>query len=256
MSLEQTKIKLIRLYTVEEDDIYFDLCKAVLKLKAPIELLGVSNSHDIGALRQAMLTLSPDVVLVSINDLESDIIKKLEQMRMDFPKIGIVLLLGFYNAHNIKQLRRLALLSGVGGTALFLKQQQDKMEWLCTAISAVSQGKVILDAPLAAFMFAGKSSPTFLKQFTLRELEILNLLANGYTNSAIAATLYIDIKTVECHLNKMYSKLKEDYELGDKHLRVSAAKLYLEAIDDSGGNENWIVRSSVNQMRRIDGKNN
>jgi DNA-binding NarL/FixJ family response regulator len=238
MALEKEKPNIIRLYTVEEDAIYLDLGKAVFQLMAPIELLGVSNSRDIDTLRQTVLSLSPDVILISTNNLKTDIIKKLEEIRMDYPKIGIVLLLGFYNAQNIEQLRKLALLNGVGGTALFLKQQLDKMEWLFTAITAVSQGKFILDAPLAAFMFGGKSESTFLKQFTLRELEILNLLANGYTNSKIAATLYIDVKTVETHLNKMYSKVKEHYELGDRHLRVSMAKLYLEAIADSGGREN------------------
>jgi len=121
------------------------------------------------------------------------------------------------------------------------------MEWLCTAIKAVNQGQIMFDASLTAFMFAGRPGYTFLKQFSLRELEILNLLANGYTNAAIAATLYIDVKTVERHINNMYHKLKTDHEFTNKHLRVSVAKLYLEAIGDVGGEENPIVRSPVNQ---------
>jgi len=68
----------------------------------------------------------------------------------------------------------------------------------------------------------------FLKQLTTRELEILSLLSQGYTNSSIADTLFIDIKTVEHHLNSMYSKLKSDPDYNTKHLRVSAARLYLE----------------------------
>ena len=94
--------------------------------------------------------------------------------------------------------------------ALFLKQSLDKIDQLCRTILAVSQGQVILDPPLATFMFAGKPECPFLKQLTTRELEILSLLSQGYTNSAIAETLFIDIKTVEHHLNSMYSKLKAD----------------------------------------------
>jgi DNA-binding NarL/FixJ family response regulator len=157
--------------------------------------------------------------------------------------MGIVLVLGFCNFQDIEQLRQLALLKGGGGMAFFLKQPLDGMMSLCMAISAVSQGQFILDAPLAAFMFGGKPGPSFLKQFTPRELEILTLLANGYTNLSIAAALYIDIKTIEHHLNNIYNKLKENYEFGDKHLRVSVAKLYLDAIGDSGGEKNSIIRN-------------
>ncbi len=242
LTVEKTKLKRITLYTMEDDKVYLDICRAVFQYKAPITLLGVLNSTDIGALKQALVNLSPNVVLISINDLEGAIIK----FRMDHPKIGIVLLLGDCKAQDIEQLRRLALIKGVGGTAIFLKQPPDRMDWLCTAISAVSQGQFIIDASLAAFMFAGKPGHTFLKKFTPRELEILNLLANGYTNAAIAKVLYIDIKTVEHHLNNMYGKLKTDYESGDKHPRVSMAKLYLDATGNPARNENLIVRSSVN----------
>ena len=79
-------------------------------------------------------------------------------------------------------------------------------------------------------MFAGKPENPFLKQLTARELEVLSLLSQGYTNSAIAEALYIDIKTVEHHLNSMYSKLKADSEFNGRHLRVSAMRLYLETM--------------------------
>jgi DNA-binding NarL/FixJ family response regulator len=68
----------------------------------------------------------------------------------------------------------------------------------------------------------------FMKMLTDRELEILNYLSQGYTNQGIAQVLCIDIKTVAHHLNNIYSKLKEDSELDQKHPRVSVARLYLE----------------------------
>ena len=80
------------------------------------------------------------------------------------------------------------------------------------------------------------------------ELEIISLLANGYTNSAIATTLCIDVKTVEKQLNNIYSKLKLDDEIADEHLRVSLAKLFLEAVSDLSRNEDLIVHNPVNHM--------
>lgn len=163
--------------------------------------------------------------------LEVSIIDELEQIRMDYPKIGIVLLLIHCGSQDIELLRRLALKGG-GGMALFLKQSLDQIDQLSRTIVAVNQGQVILDPQLASFMFAGKPKCPFLKQLTTRELEILSLLSQGYTNLAIANTLYIDIKTVEHHLNSLYSKLKADSDFSDKHLRVSAARLYLETMGE------------------------
>ncbi len=227
--MEQTKTKTVKLYVVEEQELYREVYKAILPAIASVELLEVSHNGNSGSLSRAVSELRPDVVLLSTKKLSTDIIEELEKIRVDYPNLGIVLLLVFYSAQDIELLRRLALKSE-GGMALFLKQSLDQVDQLGRTILAVNQGQVILDPPLATFMFAGKPDCPFLKQLTARELEILSLLSQGYTNSAIAATLFIDIKTVEHHLNSMYSKLKADPDFNDKHLRVSAARLYLETM--------------------------
>lgn len=244
--MKQAKPNIIRLYMVEEEDTHHDISRILLKLKVPVELLGVSSSRDMVALRQAVLKFSPQVLLMSIKNLEADTVRELEQIRLDHPKIGLALLLESCDARDIELLRRLAL-KGEGGTSLFLKQPQERIERLCMAIPAVSQGQVILDLPLANFMFAGTPGHPFLEQLTPRELEILHLLAEGYTNAAIAEALYIDIKTVERHLNSMYGKLKAGREFGDKHLRVSAAKLYLESVVELSRQENMVFHGSADQ---------
>ncbi len=244
--MNQRKSGAVRLYVMEEEETYREIYSTVLPSRVPVEVLEVSSSGDIGALRKAVLKLSPDVVLLSIKKLEAETTRELEKIRIDYPEIGIVLMLAFCSAQDIESLRKLALI-GDGGMALFLKQPLDQIERLCRAIPAVTQGRVILDLPLTNFKFAGKSESLFLRQLTPRELEILGLLAQGYTNAAIAQALYIDIKTVEHHLNSMYNKLKAAPEFRDKHLRVSAAKLYLETIVESGCKEDVAVRSPVNR---------
>ncbi len=242
--MEPTKSRTVSLYVVEEQEIYRGVYRSILTSSTSIDLLQISANGDNGALINAVSALHPDVVLLSTKKLDIGIVEELEQIRTDYPKTGIVLLLVLYSAHDIELLRQLAL-KGEGGMALFLKQSLDQIEQLCRAILAVSQGQVILDPALATFMFAGKPESPFLKQLTARELEILNLLAQGYTNSAIAQALYIDIKTVEHHLNSTYSKLKADPEFGDKHLRVSAARLYLETMGDLVKNEELFVRAAA-----------
>ena len=223
----QSKSESISLIVIEEQEIYRELYSYVLPKNANIDLLRVSGNGVKGSMIRAVAELTPNVMLLSIKKLDTEIIEELEKIRNSYPKMGIVILIVSYSSQDIELLRRLAL-CGESGMALFLKQSLDKVEQLCQTVIAVSQGQVILDPPLATFMFAGKPECPFLKQLTTRELEILSLLSQGYTNLSIANTLFIDIKTVEHHLNSMYSKLKADPDYNSKHLRVSAARLYLE----------------------------
>jgi DNA-binding NarL/FixJ family response regulator len=217
----------ISLLVIEEQEIFRELYTHVLPRNANIDVLRVSGNGSKGSMIRAVAELNPRVMLLSIKKLDNDIIEELEKIRNSYPRMGIVILIVSYSSQDIELLRRLAL-CGESGMALFMKQSLDKVDQLCQTVLAVSQGQVILDPPLATFMFAGKPECPFLKQLTTRELEILSLLSQGYTNSSIADTLFIDIKTVEHHLNSMYSKLKADPDYNTKHLRVSAARLYLE----------------------------
>jgi DNA-binding NarL/FixJ family response regulator len=248
MTDEKAKPKMTRLYIMADNELYVNFCIAVYRLKAPIEILGALSGHDISIFKQAVYRLNPEVVLLSVKDLKEDTIKEIEQIRKDRPNLGFVLLLEVCNSQDTEKLRRLALTKSEGGTAIFLKRRLAKIEWLCIIISAVSQGQLIIDASLTPYVFAGKPGYDFLKKFSLMELEIISLLANGYTNSAIATTLCIDVKTVEKQLNNIYSKLKLDDEIADEHLRVSLAKLFLEAVSDLSRNEDLIVHNPVNHM--------
>jgi DNA-binding NarL/FixJ family response regulator len=242
--MNQTKSENVSLYVIEEQEIYREIYYRVMTMRADIELLRISENGEAGAIMQAVSELRPQVLLFSVKKLNAEIIEELERIRNSYPKMGIVILIIFYSSQDIELLRRLAL-RGESGMALFLKQSLDTADQLCRTILAVSQGQVILDPPLATYMFAGKPDCPFLKQLTTRELEILSLLAQGYTNSAIADTLFIDIKTVEHHLNSMYSKLKADPIYTTKHLRVSAARLYLETMGGLNQKEETLARSGA-----------
>ena len=244
MNMNETKSETVSLYVVEEQEIYREMYSNVLTPRENIEVLRVSENGEPGAMMRAVSEITPDVLLLSVKKLDIDIIEELEQIRSSYPGMGIVILIVFYSSQDIELLRRLAL-CGESGLALFLKQSLDRIDQLCQFILAVSQGQVILDPPLATFMFAGKPECPFLKQLTTRELEILSLLSQGYTNSAIANTLFIDIKTVEHHLNSMYSKLKAVPEYNTKHLRIIAARLYLETMGSLHQKEESLMPSGT-----------
>jgi DNA-binding NarL/FixJ family response regulator len=237
----KNSVETISLSIVEEQEIYREMYRYILPSKANIEIRKLSDYRGRGDIDAAVAEPCPDVLLLSVKKLDINMIEELQRIRISRPGMGIVILIVFYSSQDIELLRKLAL-CGESGMALFLKQSLDKIDQLCRTILAVSQGQVILDPPLASFMFAGKPECPFLKQLTTRELEILGLLSQGFTNSAIADTLFIDIKTVEHHLNSMYSKLKADPDYNTKHLRVSAAKLYLETMGSLHSKEETLSR--------------
>ena len=229
-----TAAKTIRLYIVEEQEIYRELFKSIFPAMAPVELLRVSPNSEINELSKVVSSMCPDVLILSTKRLEPKMVEELEQIRLAYPQVGIVVLLVFYTAQDIELMRKLAV-AGKGGMALFLKQSLDLTQQLFGIITSVNHGQIILDPLLMSFLLADKTEYPFLNQLTTREREILSLLARGYTNTGIAEDLYIDVKTVEHHINSMYSKLKATADFNDRHPRVSAARLYLEATGELTG---------------------
>ncbi len=229
--MASSKSKTIRLYAVEEQEIYQEIYRTALSfslLHAPFDLLGVSANGHLAALRRALSDLKPDVLLVGTKKLEVEVLEELQQVRLENPAMGLVLLLVSYDVEDLQSLRRVAV-GGPGGMAVFLKQSLDQIDQLCGIVLAASQGQIVLDPSLSTFLFTERDGYNFLKQLTTRESEVLNLLARGYTNATIAEALFIDVKTVERHINSVYGKLKSETDFEQRHARVSAARLYLEA---------------------------
>jgi len=232
--MAKTESGMLTLYVLEEQEIYRELYRSALTCDASKQLfdvLGISTNGDVSALRRAIAELKPDVVLMGTGKLNDHVIHELEQIRNDEPAIGIVLLLRSYDINTPTSLSSIGL-KGPGGTALFLKQSLQRVEQLSEIIQAVSRGHIILDPTLANLMFAERTQYQFLRELTTREGEVLNLIAKGYTNAAIAEYLCVDIKTVEHHINSVYSKLRSEVNFDRKHPRVSVARLYLQAIGD------------------------
>lgn len=219
--------ELLKLLVFESEEIYGYMYETLAR-KNTIELLGVLN--DTGAV-EYIKDYNPDVVLVGTKRLDVGLIRNLTQFYSNNSSVGLVILFASYSQDDIEILRKLAP-EWHSGMALFLRQSLGYIDQLINIINAVSHGQVILDPSLAYLLFAGKGARPFLSQLTPRELEVLNLLAAGQTNLAIAKTLYIDVKTVEHHLNSIYSKIKAETNCDNKHPRVAVARLYLEEVGE------------------------
>ncbi len=118
------------------------------------------------------------------------------------------------------------------GKAYLLKHTLGKMDELIRTIHDVAAGRTVLDPIMVEKLTSQKgiSENSPLAELTKRELEVLSLMAKACTNGTIASILYIQPRTVEHHINSIFSKLGINPDTG-QHARVQAVLGYLEATE-------------------------
>jgi len=217
----------MRVYILVEQEIYADFYNAILKWRYPVNLLHVSASGNLAFEREEVIRLRPDILLTSYQTLESERIRELRQIRTDCPMMGVVLILASCDFDSVRTLGQV-IKASEAGMAVFLNGSLRKSNQLWEIICSVSEKRVIIDPSLRKVMLGGNTRPALLRSLTEREIEVLDLMAKGYTNASLAKALFIDVKTVRHHISNMYSKLAADNLLGSKNRRVSTIRLYLE----------------------------
>lgn len=223
--------KPLRVFVIENEEIYTFIYESMSEGHL-IDLVGLTRDVNVEMMGHSLSSCWPDVILRGVSRPSRSDFEELARLRQMHPGTGIVLLLGAYDKQDIDTLREIAVRSE-GGLAVSLRQSLHRTEQLLGIINAAASGQTILDPLVANLMLTPVAESPYLKQLTSREKEILRLLSMGYTNYSIGQALFIDIKTVEHHLNNVYSKLRTGPDFGDKHPRVAAAVLYLkEARED------------------------
>ncbi len=217
----------ISIYVAEEQEFYRQIYKSSFEAECSFNLIGASSNGDVKKMLEIMSSEKPDVLVMGARKFNTDLYLEIEQICINHPLASIVLLLTSAGDSETRLLRKLVQKchSGLG---IYLKQSLDNPRQLQDIIRSVRQNQIVLDPEVANSILMEKAEYPFMKELTERELEILNLLAQGNTNQGIAKNLCIDIKTVARHLNNIYSKLKYDSEMDEKHPRVSVARIYLE----------------------------
>lgn len=210
----------VRLVIVEDEHLYRDLLGTVLRLDPQLEVVGAFA----GAVEtlEVVPGLRPDVALLDIelggrtNGVQLGLL-----LRERLPRLGIVLL------SNVRAPRLLASIpeSEVSGWSYILKRSVRDASVVRRAIDGAAAGLVTLDPSLVSGRQARERGP--LSALTPRQLEILALVAEGWTNEAIADRLGLSVKTVENQLVLVYQGLGFDRERDPVHPRVKAVLLYV-----------------------------
>jgi len=171
-------------------------------LLSEFELVGVVE--DGRSLVEAAKKLLPDVIVADIGMPKLNGLEALSQLKKDNPQVKVVML----TMHREPAFARRALEAGASGFVL----KHSAAEELLTAIRAALEGKTYLTPAIAAGVFnemkrGGNLTGDPQSTLTVRQREILQLLAEGLSAKEIAAQLDISTRTVESHKYQMMESL-------------------------------------------------
>ncbi|HWL98526.1 MAG TPA: response regulator transcription factor [Nocardioidaceae bacterium] len=99
------------------------------------------------------------------------------------------------------------LASGEGAAGYLLKDRVSDVDAFIGAVEQVAAGGTVLDPEVVAGLVSGVGRDHRLERLTPREREVLTLMAEGRSNAAIAARMFVTEKAVGKHTNSIFSKL-------------------------------------------------
>jgi two-component system, NarL family, response regulator LiaR len=201
-----------RVLIVEDDPLMQLGLQHALKQYGHLELVGQAEDGETGV--QLALQLQPDVVIMDIGLPRLNGLLATQRIKAAHPDIRIIIL----TSHATDRETILALANGAD--AYCIKGSQ--VTQIIDAIAAVQAGALFLDEKVRHVVQQIQNQPA--PSFTLsdREQEILQLLVQGQSNSAIAEGLFLSESTIKAHLRNIMTK----FEVND---RVQVAVIALRS---------------------------
>ena len=185
----------------------------------------VAEADDGDALVRLVDELEPDVAIVDVRMPPTHTEEGLEAaraIRERHPETGILIL----SQHVEVGIAMRALVESPRGLGYLLKERVTDLEDFASTLRHVAAGGSALDPQIVSRLLADPRGDGPLSTLTPRELEVLELIAEGRTNKAIADRLEISQRAVTKHVTSIFTKL--DLPPGeDDHRRILAVLTFL-----------------------------
>ncbi len=199
----------IRVLIADDQRLMREGLRIILEDAPDIEVIGEAENGLIAM--EIAENRQPDVILMDIRMPVLDGIEATERIRKQATQGPRILLLTTFDTPEL-------VVEGMRAGAAGYLLKDCSAEELCTAVRAVARGQVLLQASSAAQLLAGLhvQEPPASKNasleaekigLTARELEVVQLITQGHSNTEIAAELFVSDATVKTHINHIFSKL-------------------------------------------------
>jgi DNA-binding NarL/FixJ family response regulator len=196
-----------------------------------VQLLGMRGHEvvavgDAAALDAAVAARTPDVAVVDVRMPPTHTDEGLRaalDLRRRFPRLGVLLFSQYVETRFVHEL----LTQGSSGVGYLLKERVADIDEFLDALTRVARGGTALDPQVVTQLLGASRRGNTLARLTRRERQVLELMAEGRTNAAIAAAFVVTERAVEKHVANIFTKLDLAPSQSD-HRRVLAVLHYLE----------------------------
>ncbi len=195
----------IKLVLIDDQALIRAGIKSLLGLSEHVEVIGeaADGSQGLAVIQQ----LQPDVVLLDLSMPVMDGIETLQQMAVLGIKTPVIILTTF-DDHEL-------VLKGIHAGAKGYLLKDVSLESLIAAIQAVANGQTLIQPAITERLLAGlqtHANPEYAPQTQIeplsnKEMEILRLVASGYSNKEISAALHKSEGTIKNHVSNILAKL-------------------------------------------------
>ena len=201
--------------------------EGIVRLLTDAGIEVVAEAHDGDGLVREVRRERPDVAIVDIRMPPTHTDEGLvaaQAIRAEHPETAVLILSEYVEASYAMRLIE-ELPERVG---YLLKERVFDVAVLVDALRRLTEGETVIDPTIVARLMGRRRREDPLAELTGREREVLSLIAEGMSNQAIAARLFVTDRTVEAHTTHIFSKLGL-HESRDQHRRVLAVLAFLRS---------------------------
>jgi DNA-binding NarL/FixJ family response regulator len=191
----------------------------------------VATVGDPDALRAAVAEHHPDVAVVDVRMPPTHTDEGLRAaiaIRQEHPGFAVLVFSQYIETHYAAQLLGVSSPGDAAGVGYLLKDRVADVNDFVDSLTRVHAGGTVLDPEVINQLLRATRQADALATLTNREREVMELMAEGRSNNAIASTLVVSERAVEKHISNIFSKLGLPPSDAD-HRRVLAVLRYLQS---------------------------